>query len=483
MTTDAPLRLYNSLTRSLETFTPVHPGEARVYTCGPTVYNYPHIGNMRAYVFADVLGRTLSWKGYKLTHVINITDVGHLTDDADAGEDKLEKAAADKERKGEKTTIWDIARHYTEAYWADVKALNIRQPAYWSIATDYVPQMIAFAKSIADEHCYELDSGLYFDVSTVPDYGRLARAVTDDGESRIEPVDGKRNSQDFAIWRKTPPGETRQMEWDSPWGRGAPGWHLECSVMGEKLLGFPFDIHTGGIDHREIHHPNEIAQNQAFCHSDASGANIWMHNNFLVERSGKMSKSAGEFLRLQLLIDKGYHPLAYRMMCLQAHYRSELEFSWEGLQAASVRLKRMVMAVEKVRELAPAQPSGEFHMAVVEQVDRELSDDLNTPRALALFEATLGGSAGASDRLNAISRLDEVLGLNLIALTRADLRIRPKDAQITEAEVDAELRRRKEARAAKDFAMSDAIRDDLAAKGVEVMDGDPLEWEWITGRN
>ncbi|NCP12101.1 MAG: cysteine--tRNA ligase [Sphingomonadales bacterium] len=483
MTTDAPLRLYNSLTRSLETFTPVHPGEARVYTCGPTVYNYPHIGNMRAYVFADVLGRTLSWKGYKLTHVINITDVGHLTDDADAGEDKLEKAAADKERKGEKTTIWDIARHYTEAYWADVKALNIRQPAYWSIATDYVPQMIAFAKSIADEHCYELDSGLYFDVSTVPDYGRLARAVTDDGESRIEPVDGKRNSQDFAIWRKTPPGETRQMEWDSPWGRGAPGWHLECSVMGEKLLGFPFDIHTGGIDHREIHHPNEIAQNQAFCHSDASGANIWMHNNFLVERSGKMSKSAGEFLRLQLLIDKGYHPLAYRMMCLQAHYRSELEFSWEGLQAASVRLKRMVMAVEKVRELAPAQPSGEFHMAVVEQVDRELSDDLNTPRALALFEATLGGSAGASDRLNAISRIDEVLGLNLIALTRADLRIRPKDAQITEAEVDAELRRRKEARAAKDFAMSDAIRDDLAAKGVEVMDGDPLEWEWITGRN
>ena len=483
MTTDAPLRLYNSLTRSLETFTPVHPGEARVYTCGPTVYNYPHIGNMRAYVFADVLGRTLSWKGYKLTHVINITDVGHLTDDADAGEDKLEKAAADKERKGEKTTIWDIARHYTEAYWADVKALNIRQPAYWSIATDYVPQMIAFAKSIADEHCYELDSGLYFDVSTVPDYGRLARAVTDDGESRIEPVDGKRNSQDFAIWRKTPPGETRQMEWDSPWGRGAPGWHLECSVMGEKLLGFPFDIHTGGIDHRAIHHPNEIAQNQAFCHSDASGANIWMHNNFLVERSGKMSKSAGEFLRLQLLIDKGYHPLAYRMMCLQAHYRSELEFSWEGLQAASVRLKRMVMAVEKVRELAPAQPSGEFHMAVVEQVDRELSDDLNTPRALALFEATLGGSAGASDRLNAISRIDEVLGLNLIALTRADLRIRPKDAQITEAEVDAELRRRKEARAAKDFAMSDAIRDDLAAKGVEVMDGDPLEWEWITGRN
>jgi cysteinyl-tRNA synthetase len=286
----APLRLFNSLTRELETFDPVHPGEARVYTCGPTVYNYPHIGNMRAYVFADGLGRTLSWKGYALTHVINITDVGHLTDDADAGEDKLEKAAAEQAQ-----SIWDVARHYTEAYWADVKALGIRQPAHWSVATDYIEAMLEFAKSIADQHCYELEGGLYFDVSTVADYGRLARAVTDEGEGRIETVEGKRNAADFAIWRKTPPGETRQMEWDSPWGRGAPGWHLECSVMSGKLLGFPFDIHTGGIDHREIHHPNEIAQNQAFCCTGAldgpanSGARVWMHNNFLVERSGKMS--------------------------------------------------------------------------------------------------------------------------------------------------------------------------------------------------
>jgi cysteinyl-tRNA synthetase len=286
----APLRLFNSLTREIETFHPVHPGEARVYSCGPTVYNYPHIGNMRAYVFADVLGRTLSWKGYQLTHVINITDVGHLTDDADAGEDKLEKAAAAQHQ-----SIWDIARHYTEAYWADIDALNIRQPAQWSVATDYIEPMLAFAKEIAPKHCYELDSGLYFDVSTVADYGRLARASTDEGEGRIEAVEGKRHPADFAIWRKTPPGEKRQMEWDSPWGRGAPGWHLECSVMSGKLLGFPFDIHTGGIDHREIHHPNEIAQNQAFteCGSldDAagSGARIWMHNNFLVERSGKMS--------------------------------------------------------------------------------------------------------------------------------------------------------------------------------------------------
>jgi cysteinyl-tRNA synthetase len=243
--TTTPLKLFNSLTRQLEEFQPVHPGEARVYTCGPTVYNFQHIGNMRAYVFADVLGRTLSFKGYKLTHVINITDVGHLTDDADAGEDKMEKMAAERAQ-----SIWDIARHYTEAYWADVKALNIRQPAKWTIATEFVPAMIDFAKSIADKHCYELDSGLYFDVSTVADYGRLARAQTEDGEGRIEAVEGKRNAADFAIWRKTPPGEKRQMEWDSPWGKGAPGWHLECSVMSGQVLGFPFDIHTGGIDHR-----------------------------------------------------------------------------------------------------------------------------------------------------------------------------------------------------------------------------------------
>ncbi len=478
----ADLKLFNSLTRQIEPFVPVHAGEARVYTCGPTVYNYPHIGNMRAYVFADVLGRTLSWKGYKLTHVINITDVGHLTDDADAGEDKLEKAAAERAQ-----SIWDIARHYTEAFWADVKALNIRQPAHWSVATDYIEEMLEFAKSIADKHCYELEGGLYFDVSTVDDYGRLARAVTEEGEGRIETVEGKRNAADFAIWRKTPAGETRQMEWDSPWGRGAPGWHLECSVMGEKLLGFPFDIHTGGIDHREIHHPNEIAQNQAFCGcgglSDAanSGARIWMHNNFLVERSGKMSKSSGEFLRLQLLIDKGFHPLAYRMMCLQAHYRSELEFSWEGLLAAQTRLKRMVMQAERLERCRRRfQPEHPKFAPLLEKFDTAISDDLNTAIALTALEDTLAvKKVDAAIKRAVIEQMDAVLGLGLLA----PVAYRPAHppqvrVQITEAEIEDALARRKAARAEKDFATSDAIRDELAAKGVEVMDGDPLGWDW-----
>ena len=472
----APLMLFNSLTRSFEAFEPVHPGEARVYSCGPTVYNYAHLGNMRAYVFADTLGRVLSFKGFALKHIINITDVGHLTDDADDGEDKLEKAAAEKAQ-----SIWDIARHYTEAFWEDIKALNIRQPAEWSIATDYVPKMIEFARSIADKHCYELPSGLYFDVSTVSDYGSLARAATEAGEGRIEAVEGKRNAQDFAIWRKTPAGETRQMEWDSPWGKGAPGWHLECSVMSEALLGFPFDIHTGGIDHREIHHPNEIAQNQAYACSHGSGARFWMHNNFLIDRTGKMSKSSGEFLRLPLLVAKGIHPLAYRLMCLQAHYRSELEFSWDNLLAALTRFKRLVMAVAALR--GQAEMAGTVEHPRLQQLLGDfasaVSDDLNTAKALTVLDDVLAQKkVDAGQRLSAIAAMDAVLGLNLLALERADLRIRPAAATIDEARIEHMLKLRKDARADKNFAASDAIRDELVAAGIEVMDGDPLGWEW-----
>jgi cysteinyl-tRNA synthetase len=481
--TDAPappLQLFNSLTRSLEIFEPVHSGEARVYSCGPTVYNYQHIGNMRAYVFADTLGRALSFKGYALRHIINITDVGHLTSDADAGDDKMEKAAAQQGK-----TAWDIAAFYTAEFKRDLDWLHVRSPAKWTVATDYVPRMIEFAKRIADAHCYELESGLYFDVSTVADYGRLARAVTDEGEARIEEVEGKRHAADFAIWRKTPAGETRQMEWDSPWGRGAPGWHLECSVMGEAELGMPFDIHTGGIDHREIHHPNEIAQNQAYrgCGSldcaEHSGARLWMHNNFLIDRGGKMSKSTGEFLRLQLLVDRGYHPLAYRLMCLQAHYRSELEFSWEGLGAALTRLKRLVMAAASVREADPVAVADRRLTDLLAKFDAAISDDLNTAVALTLLEeAAAMKKLDAGQKRAAIAAMDAVLGLDLLTIDRADLRLRPKVATIAEEAIEATLVRRKEARAAKDFAASDALRDELIAAGVEVMDGDPLGWDW-----
>ncbi len=473
------LKLFNSMTRALEPFEPITPGKANVYTCGPTVYNYQHIGNMRAYIFADTLGRVLSYKDYDLTHVINITDVGHLTSDADAGDDKMEKAAAAQGK-----TAWDIAAFYQADFEADLARLNIRKVQH-PRATEYVEAMIAWGKAIADKHCYELDSGLYFDTSTVADYGRLARAATEDGEGRIDAVDGKRHAADFAIWRKTPAGETRQMEWDSPWGRGAPGWHLECSVMSKELLGHPFDIHTGGIDHREIHHPNEIAQNQAHGGCDHSGAKIWMHNNFLIDRTGKMSKSSGEFLRLQLLIDRGFHPLAYRLMCLQAHYRSELEFSWEGLQAALVRLKRMVQTFSAFRESVPDwNPSynldrlKDLNVNIMDTFEAQISNDLNTPEALTTLDNSWRFNLDLTDKLELIAYMDRVFGLELLTLTRHDLRIRPASAIITEAEIETALAARKEARAAKDFAKSDAIRDDLIAKGVEVMDGDPLGWDW-----
>lgn len=479
--TGHPLKLFNSLTRELELFTPVHEGEARVYTCGPTVYNYQHIGNMRAYIFADLLGRTLSATGLKLTHIINITDVGHLTSDADAGDDKMEKAAASSGK-----SAWDIAKYYTDAYWKDIDRLNIRQPAKWSIATDHVEEMIGFAKGIADKHCYELESGLYFDTSTVPDYGRLAGTQSDDIEGRIETVEGKRHPQDFAIWRKTPIGETRQMEWDSPWGKGAPGWHLECSQMSMKYLGETFDIHTGGIDHREIHHPNEIAQNQAHNCSEHSGASIWMHNNFLIDRAGKMSKSSGDFLRLQVLIDKGIHPLAYRLMCLQAHYRSELEFTWDNLVAALTRLKRMVIGVENLKtrlaQLDASAANDREHPKITElrdQLSAAMADDLNSAKAIPLLEELLGlKKINAHQRFELLKEIDAIFGLQLETLTRPELRIKPAQMIVSEEDIEQKLDLRQQAKADKDFAAADIIRNELAGQGIELMDGDPLRWEW-----
>ena len=470
--TGTPLTFYNSLTRAIEPFTPIDPALVRVYTCGPTVYNYQHIGNMRAFLFADTLGRVLRWKGYATKHVINITDVGHLTSDADAGDDKMEQAAAAQAK-----SIWEIAAHYTEAFKTDVARLNIDPPAEWTVATDHIPQMIEFAKAI-EQDCYLIEGGLYFDTTRVPHYGSLARAVSDEGESRIDPVSGKRHPQDFAIWRRSPPGEQRQMEWDSPWGKGAPGWHLECSVMSRQHLGHPFDIHTGGIDHREIHHPNEIAQNQAFCGCEDTGARVWMHNNFLVDRGSKMSKSTGEFLRLQTLVDAGFHPLAYRMMCLQAQYRSELEFTWDNLAAAFTRLKRLVIARDALRARDDGVAKGDVEPYLA-RLEEAVGDDLNTPRALPVLDDLLADKRlSPATRLGALGDFDAVLGLQMDSVTRTELRLRPAHATLNETDIDAQLAARREARAAKDFAASDAIRDALTAAGVEVMDGDALGWDW-----
>jgi cysteinyl-tRNA synthetase len=501
MTQGTPLTLFNSMSRATETFAPIDPKMVRLYSCGPTVYSAAHLGNLRAYVFTDTLRRTLNWKGWATTHVINITDVGHLTSDADAGDDKMELAAA---KAG--TTIWDVAARYTTLFKDDLGALNIVDPALWSVATDHIQDMIAFAQAIQDAGAaYEIDGGLYFDVSKVPDYGRLARHGDGPEIGRIESVEGKRNAADFAIWRRSATGEQRQMEWLSPWGPGAPGWHLECSVMSLKYLGEQFDIHTGGIDHREIHHCNEIAQNQAFTGSAASGANIWMHNNFLVDRTGKMSKSKGGVATLAALTALGVHPLAYRLLCLGAHYRSELEFSLDAVAASLTRLKRLVMAIAAIKAqtpldeavLRPTREAGASKgaaldwqraaleaglsaaaRAFVDQFDEAMSADLMTPQALPVLDAMLASTIPAEEKLRLVADFDLALGLGLLDLDRRALSVQPEGATLTDADVEALLEQRKQARAAKDFAAADAARDTLKAAGVDMMDGDAIPWEW-----
>jgi cysteinyl-tRNA synthetase len=497
----APLTLYNSLTRAAAPFRPIDPTMVRLYSCGPTVYSAAHLGNLRAYVFTDTLRRTLNWKGYATTHVVNITDVGHLTSDADAGDDKMELAA-----KAAGETAWDVAARYTALFKADLAALNILDPSIWSVATDHIQDMIAFAAAIeAHGAAYEIDGGLYFDTSKVPDYGFLARAAATGPEvGRIAEVEGKRQPHDFAIWRRSPPDERRQMEWRSPWGPGAPGWHLECSVMSMKYLGRQFDIHTGGIDHREIHHVNEIAQNQAFTCTGETGANWWMHNNFLVDRTGKMSKSKGGVATLGALVARGVHPLAYRLLCLSSHYRSELEFSLEAVAAALTRLKRLAGVVAKQapaddpaldaliadQRFGKGAPLDVFRTTVerdlpaaaasyVERFDAAIADDLNTPMALTVLDAMLTDRAldGQAKR-RLLASFDAVLGLGLTALSRRELSVQPDAAALDNAEVEALLDERQAARAAKNFAAADAARDRLGAAGVEIMDGDPLRWEW-----
>ncbi|HAT48719.1 MAG: cysteine--tRNA ligase [Nitrospirae bacterium] len=497
------IRFFNSMTRRIEVFKPICDDQTRIYSCGPTVYNYAHIGNLRAYVFTDTLRRFLNWKGQTVTHVINITDVGHLTSDEDAGEDKMELASQSMEKD-----IWQIAEYFTQAFKSDLSQLNVLRPTLWSTATDHIHDMIAFARVLEDSGVtYELATGLYFDTTKVPNYGSLALTPREGQEegARVDPIAGKRNATDFAIWRRSPSEGKRQMEWLSPWGPGAPGWHLECSVMSMKYLGSRFDIHTGGIDHREIHHCNEIAQNQAYAGHAHSGANGWMHNNFLIDRSGKMSKSKGDFSTLSSLIARGIHPLAFRLMCLSTHYRSELEFSIETLAGQLVRLKRLVGAISSLSQQVesdswmriPAElgfSSGAaftYPRTVLEQklsphgeklldgFDREMSEDLMTPRALPFLDETINhGQLCAEEKLRILASMDLVFGLKLFETRRCDLALRPKDASLSASEVEVLLEQRQQSRRAKDFSNADAIRNRLHAAGIEMMDGQEPSWEW-----
>lgn len=455
--------LFNTLGRQKQVFTPITPGKAGLYTCGPTVYDYQHIGNFRTFLFEDLLKRVLVYNGYDVTHIMNITDVGHLVSDADEGEDKMEKGSA---RTGK--TVWEIAEYYTQFFLDDAKALNLIPPTRYTKATEYIKEQIDMIKCLDDKgYTYVTSDGVYFDTSKLSDYGKLANLDIEGLEegSRIQFSTEKKNKTDFALWKFSPKDEKRQMEWDSPWGKGFPGWHIECSAMSRKYLGDTFDIHCGGIDHVPIHHTNEIAQSEA-C-TGKPFAHYWMHGAFLEEESGKMSKSKGEFLRVDTLIKHGYAPMDYRYLCLGTHYRKRLLFSWEILEQAKTAMTRLKQNIQQIRD--DAKKNFDERDASMPEGEREkfleaVNDDLNMPQALAVLWGVVRNDKLTSiEKKNLINDFNRVLGLDL-----------DKDMEAGNTNVPAEImelvEKRIAAKKAKDFKKADSLREELKELGWEVVD-------------
>jgi len=480
VSTNHQLRLFNSLGRRMEDFTPA----ARItgmYSCGMTVYAFPHLGNMRPYVFADTLRRAFRWKGIPVRHVINVTDVGHAVADTNTGEDKLEVAAA-RERR----SVMDIAAFYTDAWFVDIAALNILSADEYPRASAYVEPMIAFAAQLEkDGFTYRLPSGLYFDTAKDPGYGALAQMSTE-GQleaARLEYVAGRRRKTDFALWRAEAPGQRRVLRWDSPWGWGAPGWHLECSVMSMALLGEHFDLHTGGVDHRELHHVNEIAQSQAYLGDGRPWVRYWLHNEFLQLGAEKMAKSAGGAPRLADLTEAGYHPMAYRLFLLGGHYRSQLDFTTAAVDAAQATLRRLVARVQPLHPLPSAETlAGASRLTagdpaaerLLDAIDAAIAADLSTPRLLAVLQDALREPALTPDGQRAVvAAADALLGLGLATLDPADLERRRAVGDLNDEErraISELIADRTQARQERDWARADQIRAQLDELGVQVTD-------------
>jgi cysteinyl-tRNA synthetase len=499
------LKLFNTMGRKLEEFKPLTEGYCGFYGCGPTVYNYAHIGNLRAYVFLDILDRTLCYLGYKKKHVMNITDIGHLTGDADDGEDKMVKQA--KERK---QSVLEIADFYTKAFFNDIDRLNIKRPDIVCRATEHVQEMIDLIKQIeANGHTYMAGGNLYYDVTTYPDYGKLANLNLDElkagaGKRDIVVVDeNKRNPYDFVLWFTKSKFEDQALTWDSPWGRGYPGWHIECSAMSMKYLGRHFDIHTGGIDHIPIHHTNEIAQSEgAFSEEDKKQGpwvNYWLHNEFLViqkdkasagdsgEETDKMSKSTGNFLTLQVLIDKGYDPLDYRYFLLGAHYRSQAKFSWNSMDSAKNSRKALVKRAAAVFNQSNGKDVADESLSAkakdyLSKFQSAIENDLATPQALAVMQSCIKDTElKAEETVTLIKKMDSVLGLNLEksceeynkSASGSGASVQSSDDHKDDpqaAEIEDLLKQRAEAKKAKDFAKADEIRNKITSLGITIID-------------
>lgn len=456
------MKLYNTLNRQVEEIKPINPPEVTIYTCGPTVYDYPHIGNWFTFVRYDILVRTLKLSGYEPKWVMNITDVGHLVSDADEGEDKLEKGAR---REGK--TAQEIADYYTGYFVEGLKRLNFTQPDHLPRATQHIPEQIALVKALeAKGYTYTIDDGVYYDTSKFPRYADFARLDLDEMQAgkRIEANEQKRNPSDFALWKFSPAGQQRDMEWDSPWGKGFPGWHLECSAMSMKYLGDTIDIHAGGIDHLPVHHTNEIAQSEAA--TGKTYANYWMHTNHIMVEGEKISKSMGNTITLEDVEARGISLAALRLHILESHYRSQSKFSWDSLNDAQNRL-RGYQAMADLRwqpKGTPTHASQSFQNTLAE-INKHLQNDLNTSLALSVLSAfsdflkdTLVPAANIPDLKNFLTKIDELFGLQL--------------AQSTDITADQKqtISDREAARAAKDWAKSDELRDQLAGQGIGLRD-------------
>ena len=455
--------LYNTMSRTVEEFKPITEGFVGLYGCGPTVYDYAHIGNLRTYIFEDTLKRVLRHAGYKVKHVMNITDVGHLTGDGDEGEDKMAKSARERGR-----SVWDIAKFYTDAFFKDYDSLNIIRPDVICPATQHIPQMIELIKRLeAGGHTYVAGGNVYFSIDTFPEYGKLARLNLDDLKSgaRIDIDSNKRNPKDFVLWFTNSKFGEQAMMWDSPWGRGYPGWHIECSAMSMYYLGEQFDIHCGGIDAIPVHHTNEIAQSEAA--TGKKWVNYWMHGEFLLSDKGKMSKSSGEFLTMSVLTRHGYDPLDYRYFCLGANYRTQLQFSYQGMDGA--RTARLGLA-ERIAGLGDIAASGsevsEKAKAYMEQFDSFVCNDLATARGLSVLWNMLKDDAiSNAEKKFVVNYMDQVLGLGL-----AQIKARTDDSQDIPAEVMELVAKRAEAKKNKDWAAADLYRNQIDEMGYTVKD-------------
>lgn len=454
------LRLYNSLSKKVELFAPLSPDQVGLYTCGPTVYDYQHIGNYRTFIFEDILRRVLQADGFKVKHVMNITDVGHLVSDADVGEDKLEKGAR---REGK--TAWEVAEFYTEAFKRDLKVLNILPASKLVRATDHIQEQIDLISALeAKGVTYVIEDGVYMDTSQVADYGKLVglKATGLKAGARVEMVAGKKHPTDFALWKFSPRGTKRDMEWEAPWGKGFPGWHLECSAMSMKYLGNCFDLHTGGVDHAPIHHTNEIAQSET-----ATGlplARYWLHGEFLLMGNDKMAKSSGGFITVQNLAEHGVSPLGYRYFTFSAHYRSKLKFSWAALTAAQAAYDRLL---ELAADWSAAKGPQKIGCAEFEQnFMNAVNTDLNLPEALAVIWTMAKSTNPDSAKLASLLKFDEVLGLSIATQAEA---IRKNRTHIP-AGVKKLVSARDRARVAKKFAEADELREEIKQAGYAVMD-------------